>query len=475
MKKIIFTLLVINSAISLHAQTPIYINDLIYGLDTINSRYDKLYYSEWYDECPRFNSDSAEFLSTIYSCGQGVSLRENYTPRGLKVNGIAALVKVCNYFDDSFWLDTTRLPEYVYAFQWTDSQTDSLILIDSARWDTVTPKVMRFPTISDSCNQRDTIRYPKYLYCYIYEAYFNKPITVDSTFFLGGTYNSNVREDGCHIYKPVTYFIIQPLRSNECPLKYYKNYYGKLGHYLIYRPFLNESKHGQFLPIVDYHNIHVISNDSTMGSVSGSTRIPEPWQDTIQAFPNPGFIFSHWNDGNTQNPRIVSPTSDTSFTAFFKMPEDLSVNLYSNNDEWGSVIGSGIYPEQQQITIQAIPNNGFIFNKWNDNDWHNPRTFTLTQDTSFTAEFEPDPVLINTAELLGIDIFPNPAHDKINILSDYTIEKVEIYSVNGKNLLSKNINSISATIDVSMLPNATYIVRIKTSNGIGFKKLVINP
>ena len=37
----------------------------------------------------------------------------------------------------------------------------------------------------------------------------------------------------------------------------------------------------------------------------------------MTAIANNGYVFSRWNDGNTENPRTVSITSDTAFVAIF--------------------------------------------------------------------------------------------------------------------------------------------------------------
>ena len=37
----------------------------------------------------------------------------------------------------------------------------------------------------------------------------------------------------------------------------------------------------------------------------------------MTAIANNGYVFSRWNDGNTENPRTVTITSDTAFMAIF--------------------------------------------------------------------------------------------------------------------------------------------------------------
>lgn len=71
---------------------------------------------------------------------------------------------------------------------------------------------------------------------------------------------------------------------------------------------------GQPLP---NHTINVVSESEVMGTVTGGGTLEEGTPTTIQAFPNNCYQFSHWQDGNTQNPRTVVATGDITYTASF--------------------------------------------------------------------------------------------------------------------------------------------------------------
>lgn len=68
------------------------------------------------------------------------------------------------------------------------------------------------------------------------------------------------------------------------------------------------------------HTITVTSESETMGTVTGGGSFEEGSQTTIQAQPNNCYAFSHWQDGNTQNPRTVTVMTDITYTATF-VPE----------------------------------------------------------------------------------------------------------------------------------------------------------
>lgn len=69
---------------------------------------------------------------------------------------------------------------------------------------------------------------------------------------------------------------------------------------------------------VAYYSIVVTSYDPTRGYVAGSGQFPFGTEMSIGAIARQGFVFDHWDDGNTENPRMLHPESDMSLVAYFK-------------------------------------------------------------------------------------------------------------------------------------------------------------
>lgn len=134
------------------------------------------------------------------------------------------------------------------------------------------------------------------------------------------------------------------------------------------------------------YTITTISADTIKGSVIGSTSIEYLDSVTIVAIPNYGYHFTAWNDGNTDNPRIVLATKDSVFTASFGYNQ-YTITLYVDTDIHGLVVGGGTYNYLSEQTVTATANYGYHFTAWSDGNTNNPRNITLTQDTSFTALF----------------------------------------------------------------------------------------
>ena len=71
------------------------------------------------------------------------------------------------------------------------------------------------------------------------------------------------------------------------------------------------------------YNVEVSVNDETFGSVAVESDCSTA---TLTATANEGYRFVIWNDGNTDNPRTVALTSDTSFTAIFALIDESSLS-----------------------------------------------------------------------------------------------------------------------------------------------------
>ena len=76
------------------------------------------------------------------------------------------------------------------------------------------------------------------------------------------------------------------------------------------------------------YTLNLICNTSE-GTVSGGGVYIAGTTATIQAFPNPGYVFTKWSDDNNQNPRTITVNSNMSLAAFFAtgIDEDAMANV----------------------------------------------------------------------------------------------------------------------------------------------------
>ncbi len=204
------------------------------------------------------------------------------------------------------------------------------------------------------------------------------------------------------------------------------------------------------------HQVLVLTNAASKGTVALTRPVLcETSEAVIQATPAEGFRFVQWNDGNTDNPRTVTVTSDTTFTGLFASSSTCYVRISANDPTMGSVVGSGGYEQGTTATIAAVPAEGYRFVQWSDGNTDNPRTLTVTEDISLTAEFA-------SATESGIDGITRQltvTTDHHNILvygaSDST---VSVYTVQGKCLYRGTAEAEPAIIPV---PSAgMYVVMV---------------
>ncbi len=137
-------------------------------------------------------------------------------------------------------------------------------------------------------------------------------------------------------------------------------------------------------------NTYTISTESSnpeWGTTAGGSAL---YLDEVEisATPNYGYHFVRWNDNNTSNPRIITLTQDTAFTAMF------AKNIYSitKNAAHGTISGNSSAEYLDYVTLTATPDYGYHFTQWSDGLKDNPRIAQITQDTTFTAEFAYDRV-----------------------------------------------------------------------------------
>ena len=158
-----------------------------------------------------------------------------------------------------------------------------------------------------------------------------------------------------------------------------------------YAEYLKHEYWGQFLTIKPldsniYKKIDISVNDSSFGNINianGYYCINDSI--TITATPNKGYHFTQWSDGNTENPRTIVITQDTTFTAEFAPNPTYNVTLSADN---GTVSGAGTYSEGDTIIITATANKGYKFKEWSDGNTDNPRIIVVTEDIKLTAIFE---------------------------------------------------------------------------------------
>nr|NQU91233.1 T9SS type A sorting domain-containing protein [Bacteroidota bacterium] len=81
----------------------------------------------------------------------------------------------------------------------------------------------------------------------------------------------------------------------------------------------------------------------------------------------------------------------------------------------------------------------------------------------------------NIDGVYGLDVFPNPATDVVNIVTDYTIQSVTVVNYVGQAVMEQIVGGNEAQINVSDLETGIYFLRIETVDGKVFtRKVAVN-
>lgn len=160
---------------------------------------------------------------------------------------------------------------------------------------------------------------------------------------------------------------------------------------------------GQSLPLFekDAYMLSVYSNEQYRGSVEITQRNTcENNTAVIEASTSEGsdYRFYSWSDGNTDNPRIVTLTSDSTFIAIFK--EIVKITVKSADETQGTVAGNIEVFDEDSVTITATPAEGYEFDYWTyGSDGYkiqeNPYTFEAYRDETYIAYFCKAKVMID--------------------------------------------------------------------------------
>lgn len=311
-KTILFIIAILGMAPMLQAQ----LTDTVYGIKRSHYIGEISYYENCLDYHPTW---SATPMDDCYT-SKTIDGYQMTTSRPLVIRGIVAFVTDhlrgrvprpgYDYYRD----------EYLFISRFDTSKHD-MDYLAITRWDTATPYTSAFILTHDPSTYSFRHAYPDgYLYCRTYEAYFEQPIIVDSAFCVGGTffgnedpyYHNNDLSGIYSAYKCVSYIGVDatdPNCENRTP------YYSCMGFesgdsawhgiYGIPYPQL------RYLPIVSYQwKITTLSDDDSRGRTAGGSYYTDSTTATITAIPNSGFAFSHWDDGNRDNP-ATSPSHPT--------------------------------------------------------------------------------------------------------------------------------------------------------------------
>ncbi len=177
-------------------------------------------------------------------------------------------------------------------------------------------------------------------------------------------------------------------------------------------------------------------NDGDMGSVSGSGTYHYGQSVVLHAFPNEHYSFFGWynNDELLSQESSLSfnmPNNSLSYEARFVRNHNLVI--YSDNEEMGTVISSSECGEGLEVTIHAVPNEGYSFDYWCDENYDE---ISYDEDYSFTMPS-------NDVEIIAVFSL----YKELLILDSNFSDEVVTFHGQGKHILNTQVTISSEAIE----------------------------
>jgi hypothetical protein len=160
--------------------------------------------------------------------------------------------------------------------------------------------------------------------------------------------------------------------------------------------------------------------------------------------------------------------------------EGYIVTVTVNNSLYGTVTGGGNYAYNTTATLTATANQDYVFENWTNNgnviSSTNPLIFTVTKDTTITANFIPDVGITGANDAINaIVVYPNPVQDKLHLKGLSGKEDIIISDISGRTLYrGKSDGATEMQIPVDHLASGMYFVRISTTTATKTVKLIKN-
>lgn len=151
--------------------------------------------------------------------------------------------------------------------------------------------------------------------------------------------------------------------------------------------------------------ITITTKDTSAGDWSGDGYWNLGDDVVLKANPRDGYEFTRWDDLDTYtsyytNPLIINNIQeDKNFEVIFSSSNSISVIIINN--EGGVCTGNGTYNPNDTVILNATPNTGYRFVKWEDDKGNtlsssNPYSFTATSNITINPIFEKIKYIITT-------------------------------------------------------------------------------
>lgn len=250
---------------------------------------------------------------------------------------------------------------------------------------------------------------------------------------------------------------------------------------------INDDNPSELAIAVDYNNTtHIVNNEKMAEDIYKQVhyrKINEDiWLRTIMQSGIIGFYEHNMlaTDSDLYLVYVHKPNPEAEYGVFFRkfsMPEIVSISATSNPIEGGTITGYGNYYEGDTAELTAIPNSGYDFLNWTENDEIVSESTTLSFEVTQNRHLEANFQLINQIATVDAEmkvlVYPNPAKQTVYIEIKgvyYDTENISLrlYDILGRAVSIKPnyVNNRIISFDVSENPAGIYFVQVFINNSI---------
>jgi hypothetical protein len=218
-------------------------------------------------------------------------------------------------------------------------------------------------------------------------------------------------------------------------------------------------------------------------SSTGSPRFCEGQQITLSA--PPGLQNYRWNTGSTYRNLTVDSSgvyfatavdaggcpvyTDTISVTVFPQPITPVISKQQDTLLSSAVAGNQWYRNGQVITGATAPS----YRPINTGNFHVIATDTNGCSSQVSNTIYYSTIGLREANTAGVKIYPNPTSDELHISSPgRKFQRIELYDLRGRKVLSKAFNSTRGKLDLKNLPPSSYLLEIRFKDGVINRRLV---
>lgn len=490
MKRILYCLLftaIISVSGIANAQSPYY----YHTGDTIEGRSPIYFYQWWtedwladpYHKLTFYRDREPQSHQNVYAnyWPHGELLQYCYTETPLNIIGIATSCEIVEYgFEFRPVPPDANLvfQEYLRLY---DANEESFTLLKEVPYNTGTPKrylkttLRRNGYLDDRCCNEPKPNEDYYFP--ITEYYFDKPVTVYDSFYIGYTTEN--------VFTNINY------ESDLYTWRGYYAWYELLGSCLFWNENLTDMSEECFTSCdyTPYHLRkfrHIVYDWDTLSPNYGDT-IDREWhwrynREFMLQFPivaiDSSYIIPPYECPPVESPRVADQSNGQVILLWDTHPDhnswQISYGPQGTEPDDGTIVNCPIQVGQingldtcthYTAYVRAVCNHDSIcYSQWSE-----PLDIYICDTTSGGGG---DNSVTSALNMLT-NIIPNPASTFATVYSSFQLTALEAYDLRGNKMLDTKASGASATINIADWPSGMYIVIVHTPAGNVAKKLVV--